>query len=146
MHEGRILSSCGCVGVGRLWDINRSWFQRPLLTRLYVRASIQLSLSHCSLVTGWSAGPCDLSFWEILRQAVHMWWHLKAGFLGGKAIYKMRSHVKDQSRGVSVLKAIYSDLKIDVFSEEGKVKYCACWSGWNHWMRGKNHLIYIKQF
>lgn len=83
----------GCVGVGRLWDINRSWFQRPLLTRLYVRASIQLSLSHCSLVTGWSARPCDLSILRILRQAVHMWWHLKSGFLEGK--YKMGNHVED---------------------------------------------------
>lgn len=79
-----IVSSWGCVGVGRLWDINRSWFQRPLLTRLYVRASIQLSLSHCSLVTGWSALPCDLSFREVLKQAVHMWWHLKSDLLEGK--------------------------------------------------------------
>lgn len=82
IYEYCIVSSWGCVGVGRLWDINRSWFQRPLLTRLYVRASIQLSLSHCSLVTGWSALPCDLGFWEILKQAVHMWWYLKSDLLG----------------------------------------------------------------
>lgn len=135
MYECCILSFGGCVGVGRLWDINRSWFQRPLLTRLYVRASIQLSLSHCSLVTGWSACPCDLSFWEILRQAVHMWWHLKAGFLGGNRLQDeklCRRHTL-----VSELKT--SKLKEDVFL---KKEHIACRSGWNHWMRAPPFILF----
>lgn len=112
-----IFSSWGCVGVGRLWDINRSWFQRPLLTRLYVRASIQLSLSHCSLVTGWSARPCDLSFWEILRQTALVM-AFKSCLSRGR---------KDEAPCIRLmsccllclsLEAIYGKLKVDVFSEE----------------------------
>lgn len=120
LYERCILNSWGCVGVGRLWDKNRSWFQRPLLTRLYVRASIPLTLSHCSLVTGWSARPCDLSFWEILRQAVLLWWHLKAGFLGGENLQDEMPCRRLMSQYLLCfsLEAVYRDLKVDVFSEE----------------------------